>query len=86
MNEQLNNYLLLAETAKQGGNNVEALNYYNKILEVDPTVTQAWAGKGITILNTSKVGDIKSTEAIAYFKNAIKNSPSDATVMKFLIF
>lgn len=69
---EIGNLMMMAETAVEATNWDEALQYYNKVLEKDITNPDAWLGKGIAIIYTSKIGDIKTKEAIAYWKNAIK--------------
>ncbi len=68
------NLMAMAETAIEATNWEEALQYFNRVLEKDITNSDAWLGKGIAIVYTSKIGDIKITEAIAYWKNALKSS------------
>ena len=76
---EVGNLMMMAETAIDATNWEEALQYFNKSLEKDITNSDAWLGKGIAIVYSSKIGDIKTTEAIAYWKNAIKHaSNSDA--------
>jgi tetratricopeptide (TPR) repeat protein len=69
------NFFKLAEVAFEGGNFDEAINYYNRCLEIDSDFFEAWYKKGLTILKTSTVGNLKSEIAIAAFKQAIINSP-----------
>ena len=64
--------LLIAETAQEGGSYSEALNYYNKVIEQEPTFADAWLKKGICMVRTSKIGDLKIPEAISSWKAAIK--------------
>lgn len=71
---EIGNLMMMAETAIEASNLEEALQYYNKVLEKDITNSDAWLGKGIAIVYTSKIGNIKTTEAIVYWKNAIKNT------------
>lgn len=71
---EIGNLMMMAETAVEATNWEEALQYYNKVLEKDITNSDAWLGKGIAIVYTSKIGDIKTKEAIAYWKNAIKHT------------
>ncbi len=76
---EVGNLMMMAETAIEATNWEEALQYFNKALEKEITNSDAWLGKGIAMVYTSKIGDIKTTEAIAYWKNAIKHaSNSDA--------
>jgi hypothetical protein len=65
-------FILIAETALEGENYKEAIDYYNKSIEKVFNNSDAWLGKGIAILYSSTLGDIKTTEAISYWKNAIK--------------
>jgi len=69
---EVGNLMMMADTAVDATNWEEALQYYNKALEKDIANSDAWLGKGIAIVYTSKIGDIKTKEAIAYWKNAIK--------------
>jgi tetratricopeptide (TPR) repeat protein len=71
---EVGNLMMMAETAVDATNWEEALQYYNKALEKDITNSDAWLGKGIAMVYTSKIGDIKTKEAIAYWKNAIKHA------------
>lgn len=64
--------LMIADTSREGGSYEEAVAYYNKVIEQDPTFAEAWLNKGICMLQTSKIGDLKTTEAISSWKAAIK--------------
>ena len=64
--------LMIAETSQEGGDYAEALNYYNKVIEQEPSFADAWLNKGTCIVRTSKIGDIKAPEAISSWKAAIK--------------
>jgi hypothetical protein len=76
---EIGNLMMMAETAIEATNWQEALQFYNQVLTKEITNSDAWLGKGIAIVYTSKIGDIKTTEAIAYWKNAIKHAQnSDA--------
>lgn len=74
LNGESGNLMMMAETAIDATNWEEALQFYNQVLTKEITNSDAWLGKGIAIVNTSKIGDIKTTEAIAYWKNAIKHA------------
>jgi len=79
---EVGNLMMMAETAVEATNWEEALQYYNKVLEKDITNSDAWLGKGIAMVYTSKIGDIKTKEAIAYWKNAIKHAPNSEAMGK----
>jgi len=72
----------MAETSIEATNYEEALSYFNRVLEKEITNSDAWLGKGIAIVNTSKIGDIKINEAIAYWKNAIKYATNQEAMLK----
>lgn len=76
------NLMAMAETAIEATNWEEALQYFNRVLEKDITNSDAWLGKGIAIVYTSKIGDIKINEAIAYWKNALKHSTNQEAMGK----
>ena len=71
-NSKFGGTLLIAETAQEGGSYSEALNYYNKVIEQEPTFAGAWLNKGICMVRSSKIGDLKFAEAISSWKAAIK--------------
>lgn len=79
---EVGNLMMMAETAVDATNWEEALQYYNKALEKDITNSDAWLGKGIAMVYTSKIGDIKTKEAIAYWKNAIKHAENPDSMGK----
>lgn len=79
---EIGNLMMMAETAVEATNWDESLQYYNKVLEKDITNSDAWLGKGIAIVYTSKIGDIKTKEAIAYWKNAIKYAENNYAMGK----
>jgi hypothetical protein len=79
---EVGNLMMMADTAIDATNWEEALQYFNRALEKDISNSDAWLGKGIAIIRTSKIGDIKTTEAIAYWKNAIKHAPNSEAMSK----
>jgi tetratricopeptide (TPR) repeat protein len=76
------NLMSMAETSLEATNYEEALSYFNRVLEKNITNSDAWLGKGISIVYTSKIGDLKITESIAYFKNAIKHAQNQMAMSK----
>jgi len=79
---EVGNLMIVADTAIEATNWEEALSFYNQALTKDITNSDAWLGKGIAIVYTSKIGDIKTTEAIAYWKNAIKHAQNTEAMSK----
>ncbi|MFY8185651.1 MAG: hypothetical protein ACOVLD_06250 [Bacteroidia bacterium] len=76
------NLMIMAETAVEATNWDEALGYYNKVLEKEISNSDAWLGKGIATVYTSKIGNIKTIEAIAYWKNALKHAINSESMAK----
>ena len=72
----------MADSSLEGGEDEEALNYYNKVLEEDTSYSAAWFGKGSALINTSKIGDIKMSGTITSFKNAVKYSKNKDDMKK----
>lgn len=74
----LNNLLGMARTAELGGNSQEATNYYNRVLEIDPSVYEAWIGKGKAAGWQSSLVNFRLPEMIVAFTNAIGSAPPEA--------
>jgi TM2 domain-containing membrane protein YozV/tetratricopeptide (TPR) repeat protein len=68
----LSGILLIAETAMEGASYQEAVNYFNRVIELNPRYANAWLQKGIALVYLSKIGDLKINEAIAAWRAAIK--------------
>ncbi|MDB4213195.1 tetratricopeptide repeat protein [Flavobacteriaceae bacterium] len=79
---ELGGLIDLSLTAIDAGNWIEAISYFNQILQKDPKNSNAWLGKGIATVNTSKIGDLKIKEAISYWKNAITHSENIESMSK----
>ena len=67
----LNNYLGLARTALRAGNNSEAEQYFNRVLEIDPAISEAWVGKGKAAAWQSSLANIRLSEMEVAFSHAI---------------
>ena len=73
MSADISNLLGMAKTAELGGNMEEALGYYNRVLELDPTLADAWIGKGRAAGWQSTIAYFRLPEAIIAFNHAISN-------------
>lgn len=82
LKSETGNLMAMAETAMEATNWDEALQYFNRVLEKEIANSDAWLGKGISIVYTSKIGDLKINEAIAYWKNSLKHSPNHEAMGK----
>jgi tetratricopeptide (TPR) repeat protein len=71
----VDSYLALARAAKDAKNYKEAYVYYNKILELNPTLYEAWLGKAESAGWQSTVKDFRVQEVITNFENALKYCP-----------
>jgi hypothetical protein len=74
----INNLLGLARTALIGGNNAEALSYFNRVLEVDSKHSEAWIGKGKASAWQSTLANIRINEALIAFNHAIATADEAA--------
>ena len=73
----------LARTALAAGNSQEALEYFNRVLESDPTNSDAWMGKGKAAGWQSSIVNMRLPEMLIAFNHAIANAPEsdkEATV------
>jgi hypothetical protein len=70
-----NNLLGLARTAQLAGNQEEALGYFNRVLEADPSMSDAWMGKGKAAGWLSSLANIRVGEAMVAFGHAIATAP-----------
>jgi tetratricopeptide (TPR) repeat protein len=61
----------LARSAQLAGNQEEALSYFNRVLEADPTVSEAWMGKGKAAAWQSSLAHIRAAEGVVAFGHAI---------------
>jgi ribosomal protein S3AE len=76
------NLMAMAETAVEATNWEEALSFYNQVLTKEITNSDAWLGKGIAMVYSSRIGDLKINEAIVYWKNAIKHAQTPDAMNK----
>ena len=70
-------YLKLGRTAKAAKNNKEAYDYYNKVLELDPTNVESWLGKAECASWQSTINEPRVQELITNFEKAIECSSPD---------
>ncbi len=74
MDGNVANLMGMARTAMIGGNNVEAHAYFNRVLEIDPSISEAWLGKGKAAGWQSTLVNIRLAEATIAFNHAIANA------------
>ncbi len=67
----LKNLLGLARTADISGNAAEAEIYYNRVLEIDPSISEAWFGKGKSAGWQSSIKNMRFNEVLTSFGHAI---------------
>ena len=73
----IDNYLEMAQTALDAGNNTEAETYCNKIIEINPTNYKALMIKGEAVAWQSTLQDSRVDEGVAAFAKAINNAPEE---------
>jgi len=71
----IDNLLGMARTAAISGNQAEAFTYFNRVLEIDPTIAEAWIGKGKAAAWQSTLVNLRLNEALVAFRHAIATTP-----------
>ena len=75
--EKINNYLDMAKSAFKGTNMADAINYCDKVLEIDTKNVEAWKIKSESLANNSSLQDLKFSQAIQAAINCINNAPEE---------
>lgn len=75
--DKIKNYYELAEDAYNAGNNSEAENYCDKIIELDFKNYQTWLLKGKAVGWQSTLQNFRILESVTAFTKAINNAPED---------
>lgn len=70
------NLLGMARTASSAGNQAEAEVYFNRVLEIDPTISEAWVGKGRAAGWLSTIVHMRFSEMLVAFGHAIATAPT----------
>jgi hypothetical protein len=73
----ISNLMGMAKTAELAGNNAEAMNYFNRVLEADPTNSEAWIGKGKAAGWQTTLSNIRVSEMLVAFNHAIATANSE---------
>ncbi len=73
----ITNLMGMARTAMLGGNNQEALSYFNRVLEIEPSFSEAWIGKGKAAGWQSSLVNFRLQEAAIAFNHAIASAEPD---------
>ena len=73
----IDNYLEMAQTAQDAGNNAEAESYCNKIIEIDPTNYAASMLKGEAAAWQSTLQNSRVDEGVNAFIKGINNAPEE---------
>lgn len=70
-NPQIAHFLELARTAEESKNYEEAVTYFNKALEYNPKLSEAWFGKASCSGASSTLKNNNISQVVANFKKAI---------------
>ena len=73
----IENYLEMARTAKEAGNNADAESYCNKVIEIEPTNYKAWMLKGEAAAWQSSLQNSRVDEGVTAFVKGINNAPEE---------
>lgn len=69
--DNLANLMGMAGTAEKAQNHEEAISYFNRVLEADPTYSEAWLGKGRSAGWLSSLANLRVSETLVAFGHAI---------------
>lgn len=75
--DKIDNYLKMAESAYESDNFKESEEYANKIIEIDPKHPEAWFIKGKAAGWQSTIANVRFSESIECWSNALKNVKDD---------
>ncbi|PNV60200.1 hypothetical protein C0033_20370 [Clostridium sp. chh4-2] len=73
----IENYMEIAKSAKDAGNEAEAEAYCNKVIEIEPTNYRAWMLKGEAAAWQSSLQNSRLDEGVSAFIKAINNAPDE---------
>lgn len=73
----IDNYIEMAQSARNAGNNAEAESYCNKIIEIDPANYTAWMIKGEAAAWQSTLQNSRFGEGVRAFAKGIEYAPED---------
>ncbi len=71
----IGNLLGMARTAVEARNDDEAISYLNRVLEIDPTISEAWMEKGRAVARQSSLQNVRMHETAVAFGHAIGTAP-----------
>ncbi len=73
----LETLLGMAKTAEMAGNHAEAHSYYNRVLEIEPKLPEAWLGKGRAAGWQSTLANLRLKESSVSFGHAIGSADDE---------
>lgn len=73
----IGNLLGMARTAVEARNDDEAISYFNRVLEIDPSISEAWMGKGYAVARQSSLANVRMREMAVSFGHAIATMPQE---------
>jgi len=69
--------LSLGRTSEEAGSHKEAIEFYNKVLEINPVNYEAWLGKGKSIYFESTLANPRLGEMVKFFERAYETAPDE---------
>lgn len=73
----IGNYLEMAKTAYEAGNNAEAEEYCNRVIEISPQNIEAWYLKGKAVSKSSTLANPRISEGLTSILKAISGTPEE---------
>ncbi|MDE3090690.1 MAG: zinc ribbon domain-containing protein, partial [Chloroflexota bacterium] len=76
----LERYIELCRVAVEAKNNTEAIEYCNRILEIDPKNVEAWINKAVSTFQQTTGAHNRYDEAMEYLTKASQIAPDDGRI------
>lgn len=77
----LSRYIELCKVAVEAKNHKEAIEYCNRILEIDPKNIEAWTNKAVSTFWLTTGANNRFDEAMEYLTKASQIAPDDARIL-----
>lgn len=74
----ISNLMGMGRSALLADNHEEALGYFNRVLELDPSIAEAWIGKGKAAGWQSTLANMRLGEVVVAFQHAIAAAPDES--------
>ena len=71
MDDKITNILELANSEMKAKRYNEAINFYDKVLEIDTNIENIWYLKALAVFKSSTLGNCRFIESKTFFEKAV---------------